>query len=88
MTALDPGLGGRPEGEGVPGHEHPSFLGERGSTPGNLSPKLRGSRGRILVTPIACTGSQIADAGGNDGALIVADPPPHIDVGLELVGGK
>lgn len=88
MMALGPGLGGRPEGEGVPGHEHPSFLGERGSYPVNLSPRLRGSRGRILVTPIACTGSQFAVTGGNDGALIVADPPPHIDPGLELVGGK
>jgi hypothetical protein len=87
MMAPGPGLSGRPEGEGVPGHEHASFLGECGSYPENLSPRLRGSRGEILVTPIACTGSRFAVTGGNDGALMVAHPPPHINP-LVLVGGK
>lgn len=83
---MSPGLGGRPEGEGVPGHEHPSFLAERGAITEIFS-RARGSRGRILVTPIACGGSQFETTGANEGAITVADPP-HIVPGLVLIGGK
>lgn len=83
------GGGGRPEGEGVPGQSHPSLLTGRDSRGSGITifSRARGSRARILVTPIACGGSQFATTGVNEGAITVANPP-HICPGLVLMGGK
>lgn len=79
---MSPGLGGRLEGEGLPGHEHPSFFIKCGLYI-ELFSKPKGSRGRILVTLIACRGSQFATARGNEGTITVANPL-HSDPGLVL----